>query len=155
MKMTKDPDNDFAMMMRVHHQGAIDMANLELKNGTDATMKTMAQSIITNQQKEITELTTFLNAHPAHLNNPEFDMMQMNNMKKSGKQADLQVINGNIDHDFAMLMIGHHQSAVENARLELLYGQEQSMKTMASGMIDAQLEEINQFQDWLLTRRNQ
>ncbi|WP_345955291.1 DUF305 domain-containing protein [Mucilaginibacter sp. PAMB04168] len=154
MKMTKDPDNDFAMMMRMHHQGAIDMANLELKSGSDATMKQMAQSIMTSQQAEITQLTAFLASHPPHTNDPNFDTMQMDNMKKAGKQADLQIINGDIDHDFAILMIGHHQSAIENARLELLHGQEQRMKTMATNIIDAQMKEIDQFQDWLLARGN-
>ncbi|MBB5395021.1 MULTISPECIES: DUF305 domain-containing protein [Mucilaginibacter] len=154
MKMTKDPDNDFAMMMRMHHQGAIDMANLELKSGSDATMKQMAQSIMTSQQAEITQLTAFLASHPPHTNDPDFDTMQMDNMKKAGKQADLQIINGDIDHDFAILMIGHHQSAIENARLELLHGQEQRMKTMATNIIDAQMKEIDQFQDWLLARGN-
>lgn len=154
MKLTKDPDNDFAMMMRMHHQGAIDMANLELKSGSDATMKQMAQSIITSQQAEITQLTAFLASHPPHTNDPDFDMMQIDNMKKAGKQADLQIINGDVDHDFAILMIGHHQSAVENARLELLHGQEQSMKTMATNIIDEQMKEIGQFQDWLLARGN-
>ncbi|OJW13864.1 DUF305 domain-containing protein [Mucilaginibacter sp. 44-25] len=154
MKLTKDPDNDFAMMMRMHHQGAIDMANLELKSGSDATMKQMAQSIITSQQAEITQLTAFLASHPPHTNDPDFDMMQMDNMKKAGKQADLQIINGDIDHDFAILMIGHHQSAVENARLELLHGQEQSMKTMATNIIDEQMKEIGKFLDWLLARGN-
>jgi len=154
MKLTKDPDNDFAMMMRMHHQGAIDMANLELKSGSDETMKQMAQSIITGQQTEITQLTTFIASHPPHTSDPDFDMMQMANMKKAGKQADLQIINGDIDHDFAILMIGHHQSAVENARLELLHGQEQIMKTMATNIIDEQMKEIAQFQDWLLARGN-
>lgn len=154
MKMTKDPDNDFAMMMRMHHQGAIDMANLELKSGSDATMKQMAQSIMTSQQAEITQLTAFLASHPPHTNDPDFDTMLMDNMKKAGKQADLQIINGDIDHDFAILMIGHHQSAIENARLELLHGQEQRMKTMATNIIDAQMKEIDQFQDWLLARGN-
>lgn len=154
MKMTKDPDNDFAMMMRTHHQGAIDMANLELKSGSDATMKQMATSIIKSQQEEITQLTAFLQAHKPHLTDPDFDTMQMMTMTKGGKQADLQIINGRIDHDFAILMIGHHQSAVENSRLELLHGQEPSMKTMATNIIAAQQTEIGQFQDWLLANGN-
>lgn len=155
MQMTKDPDNDFAMMMRTHHQGAIDMANLELSSGSDATMKQMAQSIIQSQQAEISELNAFLSSHAPHLNDPDFDAMQMMNMTKGGKQADLQIINGNIDHDFAILMIGHHQTAVENSRLELLHGHEASMKTMANKIIDSQQKEIAEFQDWLLARGNQ
>ncbi len=154
LKMTKDPDNDFAIMMRTHHQGAIDMANLELKSGSDATMKQMATSIIKSQQEEITQLTSFLQSHKPHLNDPDFDTMQMMAMTKGGKQADLQIINGRIDHDFAILMIGHHQSAIENSRLELLHGQEQSMKTMATNIIDAQQTEIGEFQDWLIANGN-
>jgi uncharacterized protein (DUF305 family) len=76
--------------------------------------------------------------------------MQMTNMTAGAKQADLQVINGNIDHDFAILMVGHHQTAIQNSRLELIHGQEASMKTMATNIIDAQQKEIGQFQDWLL-----
>lgn len=150
LKLTKDPDNDFALMMRIHHQGAIDMANLELKSGSDATLIQMAHSIITSQQQEISQLTAFLQSHPPHGNDPDFDMIQMMTMTKGAKEADLQIINGNTDHDFATLMIGHHQSAVENSRLELLHGQENSMKTMATNIIDAQQKEIGQFQNWLL-----
>jgi len=154
MKLTKDPDNDFALMMRMHHQGAIDMANLELKSGSDATMKQMAQSIIKSQQAEIAQLTAFLQSHPPHGNDTDFDTMQMMTMQKGAKQADLQIIDGRIDHDFAILMIGHHQSAVENSRLELIHGQESSMKTMATNIINEQQKEIGQFQDWLLANGN-
>ncbi len=59
-KMTGDPDQDFAAMMRVHHQGAIDMAQMQLKHGKDATMRSMAKGIIEAQQKEIKELDRWL-----------------------------------------------------------------------------------------------
>jgi len=151
MQKTNDPDNDFAMMMRMHHQGAIDMSNAELKSGDDAQMKEMAQMIIDAQTAEIEQLTTFLNAHSPHGNVPEFSMQQMANMERSGKVTDLQIINGDIDHDFAMLMIQHHQSAIENARLELIYGHEDAMKTMARNIIEAQDKEIKDLQQWLLS----
>jgi len=151
MQKTNDPDNDFAMMMRMHHQGAIYMSNAELKSGDDAQMKEMAQMIIDAQTAEIEQLTIFLNAHSPHGNVPEFSMQQMANMERSGKVTDLQIINGDIDHDFAMLMIQHHQSAIENARLELIYGHEDAMKTMARNIIEAQDQEIKDLQQWLLS----
>lgn len=154
MPMTNDPDVDFAMMMRIHHQGAIDMAKLELAKGKDAQLKSMAQKIIDDQQQEIQELSTFLQGHPAHLNVPEFSSIQMMNMEKSSRNADLQIITGNTDHDFATLMIIHHQNALEDASLELIYGHDQEMKTMASRMIDAQGMEIKTLQEWLLGNRN-
>ena len=51
MPMSGDPDIDFAMMMRIHHQGAIDMANAELSNGKDPQLKKMAKAIVSAQKK--------------------------------------------------------------------------------------------------------
>jgi uncharacterized protein (DUF305 family) len=60
MKMTGNADVDFAMMMRIHHQGAIDMAQAELRDGKDAQMRKLATSIIAAQKKEIAQLDKFL-----------------------------------------------------------------------------------------------
>ena len=63
MPMSGDPDVDFAMMMRIHHQGAIDMANAELSGGKDAQMKKMAKAIIAAQKKEIAQFDAYLSKH--------------------------------------------------------------------------------------------
>lgn len=55
MAPSGDADKDFAMMMIAHHQGAIDMAEIELKYGKDPALKEMAQKIIDAQKKEIEE----------------------------------------------------------------------------------------------------
>ena len=60
MPMTGKPDVDFAMMMRMHHQGAIQMSEAELKDGKDLEMKKMARKIISDQKKEIAQLDKFL-----------------------------------------------------------------------------------------------
>ncbi|TFL13560.1 DUF305 domain-containing protein [Pusillimonas caeni] len=64
MKPSSDIDYDFAAMMRVHHQGAVDMAELELKKGQDPEMKQMAKEIIADQKKEIAKFDEWLAAHP-------------------------------------------------------------------------------------------
>jgi Domain of unknown function (DUF305) len=50
---TGDADRDFARMMIPHHQGAIDMALVELRYGKDERLKRLAQEIIVTQQQEI------------------------------------------------------------------------------------------------------
>jgi hypothetical protein len=55
-------DRDFMRMMIPHHQGAIDMALLQLKYGQDARLKRLAQSIIVEQGQEIAYLRTLLDA---------------------------------------------------------------------------------------------
>lgn len=53
MQPTGEPDVDFAMMMREHHKGGVEMAQWELEHGKDAKMKEMARKIMASQKKEI------------------------------------------------------------------------------------------------------
>jgi hypothetical protein len=48
-----DVDRDFVSMMVPHHQGAIEMAQAELRYGHNETLRRMAQEIIVTQQQEI------------------------------------------------------------------------------------------------------
>jgi hypothetical protein len=48
-----DVDNDFVAMMTPHHQGAIAMAQAELRYGHNEQLRRMAQEIIVTQQQEI------------------------------------------------------------------------------------------------------
>jgi uncharacterized protein (DUF305 family) len=59
---TGNADNDFARMMIAHHQGAIDMAELELRFGTDERLRRLAQEIIVTQGQEITVMRRALDA---------------------------------------------------------------------------------------------
>lgn len=63
VEYTVDPDYDFAEKMIHHHQGAIDMARIELELGTDSLMKGEAQEMITMQEEEIIQLSKFLHEH--------------------------------------------------------------------------------------------
>ena len=60
VKTSGNPDVDFAQMMRIHHQGAIDMAQSQLRDGKDPQLLSMAQDIISAQKKEIAVLDAFL-----------------------------------------------------------------------------------------------
>jgi uncharacterized protein (DUF305 family) len=53
IKPTGDVDRDFVAMMVPHHQGAVDMANAELKYGRNEQLRRMAQEIVASQQQEI------------------------------------------------------------------------------------------------------
>lgn len=50
---TGDPDIDFMTMMIPHHQGAVDMARLVLRHGTDPVTRKLAEDIIASQTVEI------------------------------------------------------------------------------------------------------
>ncbi|MDP2310896.1 MAG: DUF305 domain-containing protein [Pseudomonadota bacterium] len=61
--MTGNADQDFAQMMIAHHQGAIDMARVEIQYGADPALKERAQTIIDEQGKEIDELKQWQKEH--------------------------------------------------------------------------------------------
>jgi uncharacterized protein (DUF305 family) len=54
--LTGDADKDFIAGMIPHHQGAIEMAKIELKYGKDPQARKMAENIIAEQKKEIAEM---------------------------------------------------------------------------------------------------
>lgn len=60
MPMSGDTDKDFAMMMKIHHQQAVDMAQMELAHGKSPAMKAMAKQIIAAQKKEIAKFDQWL-----------------------------------------------------------------------------------------------
>jgi hypothetical protein len=53
VKPTGDVDADFVAMMIPHHQGAIDMAQTELRYGKNEQLRRISQEIIVQQQQEI------------------------------------------------------------------------------------------------------
>ena len=153
MTPTNDPEIDFAMMMKMHHMGAINMAHFELAEGSNDSMHRTAQKIIDEQTKEIADFDAFLASNSVDNSDPAFAMEQMDNMDKMDKTADVQLITGDIDNDFATLMIGHHQAALDNASAYLHHGNNATLKMMAQNIIDSQTMEIEELSNWLIANK--
>jgi uncharacterized protein (DUF305 family) len=61
---TDDADKDFVSHMIAHHQGTVDMAEVELKYGKDLEMRKLVTDIIKAQKEEIAHMKKWQAKHP-------------------------------------------------------------------------------------------
>jgi uncharacterized protein (DUF305 family) len=77
----------------------------------------------------------------------------MQDMDVSMKQMDHDMsgapMTGNVDHDFAAMMVPHHQGAIDMAKGELSYGKDPVMRRLAEEIIVDQESEIAVMNLWL------
>ena len=77
-------------------------------------------------------------------------MQEMNgSMERMDRQMATAPMNGNVDHDFAAMMIPHHQGAIDMAKAELIYGTDPVMRRLAQGILVDQQSEIDVMRLWL------
>lgn len=58
-------------------------------------------------------------------------------------------MNQNSDHDFAVMMMPHHQGAIDMAKAELRYGKDPVMRRLAQEILVDQQSEIDAMRLWL------
>lgn len=150
-------DTTFVQMMIVHHQGAIEMADLASTRASDAHVKDLAAKIKAAQQPEIDRMQGWL----AAWGEPSADAgMDMSGHDHSGMMmgsdaspempgmtsqdmASLETLNGPaFDKRFLELMIAHHEGAVSMSRDETTGGQSPEATALAEDIISAQTTEI-------------
>ncbi|NUR71049.1 MAG: DUF305 domain-containing protein [Hamadaea sp.] len=141
-------DVEFAQMMIVHHQQAVEMATLAETRASDAEVKSLAAQIKGAQQPEIDKMTGWLTAWGKSTAAPMgHDMMSMPGLMSEDDMKLLAAAQGTaFDKKFAQLMIAHHNGAIEMANSVLANGADQQVKALAQAIVSAQTAEVAQLQ---------
>lgn len=152
MQMTGDFDADFANMLIEHHQGAIDMAKVEVAGGKDEKMKAMAQELIAKQTDEQAKLKDIIkNYKPSGMKHGEGEL-QKGMAVMSSKMKTIKM-SGDVDKDFATMMASHHEDGIAMSEKEVRYGMNAQLKQMAQKGITDQKKDISELNTWLLSHR--
>jgi uncharacterized protein (DUF305 family) len=140
-------DERFIDAMVPHHQGAIAMAEVALKNAEHEEIKQLSRNIISSQQAEIQELKSIKEEEFGTSRVPmEMSQEQMQSM---GMMDPQELANKEpFDRAFIDAMIPHHQSAIEMAQVASEKSKIPAIKELAENIISAQQREIEQMEQW-------
>ena len=154
MKMSGNADYDVAMMLKHHHQGAIDMSEAELRWGTEQQLKDMAQKMIDMQKKEIQDLEAIADKYKSGPKN--YDPANKN--EGLGKDMDKSMrsmmemghdMSKSIDHQFASMMKKHHKDGIEMGEMIVKYAKDANFKSMTQKTMDEQKKDIEMLDERL------
>ncbi len=140
-------DERFIDAMVPHHQGAVEMARVALKNAEHEEIKQLSRNIISSQQAEIEELKAIKEEEFGTSQVPmEMSPQQTQSM---GMMDPQELANREpFDRAFIDAMIPHHQSAIEMARVALENSDNPKIKELAENIASAQQKEIEQMKQW-------
>jgi uncharacterized protein (DUF305 family) len=146
-----DADVTFTQNMIPHHQQAIDMAKLVDTHTDRPELRQLADSIITSQGEEITQLQGWLRSWgkpqtPDGMGHGGMDMPGTMSLADMSHLMDLE--DTKFDLAFAQMMAEHHQGAIDMAKAELGNGSLPEVKQFAQKVIDDQQKEVGQLQQW-------
>jgi uncharacterized protein (DUF305 family) len=153
IKLTGNPDYDFAAMMIPHHEAAVSMSMALLKKTKNQEFINFGLGVIDAQRGEIKQLKAFLETAPtspiANAETFKKDIVaSMDKMMVDMGKIDLEKPVDSFaktDRDYTLLMVPHHQSAVDMAKVYLPYAKNSGIKKIAEGVVAAQEKEI----EWL------
>lgn len=146
----------FAQLMIPHHQQAVELADMVPDRSVNAEVIGLAAKIASAQQPEIDTMKAQLKQwgiNPSEMRHESGHAgMSMQGMVDDSTMLNLRGLKGT-DFDILWLtsMIGHHQGAIEMAKVEAEAGKSPAMTALAGAIITEQQTEIDQMKKILPT----
>lgn len=136
-------DQAFIDNMVPHHEGAVEMARIELAKGTRADVKKLAARVVAAQNAEIERMKAWRNEWFGDSSTPAEMPMSMPGM-------DVEAVRDakDVDRAFVEMMIPHHESAIAMATDAKTKGTHREIRDLAAAIVTDQQREIVQMEAW-------
>lgn len=148
-----DAGESWARKMIPHHQGALDMSQIVLRDTQDADIRRMAQKTVEMQTRDFAELRRWLEtrvgvaagaAAPGGGGEPPFAPAEA-----KMKDAMMTAVGATTDQTWTRKMIAHHQGALDMSQVVLRENQDAGIRRMAQKTIEMQTADIAELRAWL------
>lgn len=141
----------FAQQMTPHHEQAVEMADMAVKNSTASVqVKSLATQIKKAQAPEIATMTGWLKSWKAPVKSGMGDMSAMDGMMSGKEMSTLRSAKGAaFDRRWVTMMIAHHRGAIAMSNTVLKTTSTPEVKRLAQAITTAQTAEIKTMQAML------
>lgn len=148
-----DAGEAWVRKMIPHHQGALDMSRIVLRDTQDADIRRMAQKTVDMQTRDIAELQRWLEtrvgaaagaAAPAGGGASPFAPAEA-----KMKDAMMAATGANTNQIWTRKMIAHHQGAIDMSEAALRESRDADIRRMAQKTIEMQTADIAEMRAWL------
>lgn len=143
-------DQRFIDTMKAHHDQAIQMARMAVDKTSSAEVRTMAQKMIADQERDEAEMRSWREQwfpgapDVADLTVPGAEPMTAAHMER------LQPLSGHdFDHAFIEMMIPHHESAIAMGRDAATKGEHEEVRRKGQEIADKQQREVEELKKML------
>ncbi len=136
-------DRAFVAAMVPHHRSAVDMAAVASQEGESRFVKDLAADITRSQNAEIEEMER-IDAQLADAGIEMGDPGMAGQTMGMDMEMSADALRGAkpFDEKFIAMMVPHHESAIEMARMELEQGSNPELKQLAEEIIAGQEREV-------------
>jgi uncharacterized protein (DUF305 family) len=147
-------DKTFISNMIVHHESAMNMAEMASVSAKRQEIKDLAMNIASSQGKEVSEMATWQKqwGYPETSGHMMVDAGDNASHSMEGMATMNDELNGlagdTFDRKFLELMIVHHQGAIDMAAPAEKNAYHQEIKDLAKTIIATQQQEIDKMLQW-------
>ncbi len=150
VETTGNQDADFARIMIEHHKGAVDLSDAYINKTENEQMKKLVTEARDKKKADIKIMEDLLDKLDVDKNSNDAAIRRVyspmkNNVVSAMSNPDASSsMRGDIDSEFARLMIDHHKQAIELSKIEVEKGSDTDMKALAKKIIDDNEKQISQ-----------